>query len=353
MKKERIAGIDIVKTIAAVFVVSIHQIAQTHIMAVNLSGAAPFALVMFRYIVMACVPLFIMSTGYLQINKEPTKKFYLGILPILASYLFSSIFAVWVNVRMTGEQFHLGWSIIHIFNFTENNYAWYVEMFIGLYLIIPFLNKAYNSVEKKSAKQIMIGIFVFLTILSGFPLIFNTKTFYYDVLPDYWAAMYPITYYFIGAYFKEYRPKINKALNILLIIVCALIPTVIEFIVARGGVFDDYAYIFNGFNSLSACVIAALIFMLFYNVDFKLRSAKTAVKSISVASLEIYLWSNLVEKCVYRYIDIPHPWKLPAMIGIVFVLSFICAKAQRALFRMAKKIFSFSLSQNKNMSVGQ
>ena len=82
MKKERIAGIDIVKTIAAVFVVSIHQIAQTHIMAVNLSGAAPFALVMFRYIVMACVPLFIMSTGYKKINKEPTKKFYLGILPI-------------------------------------------------------------------------------------------------------------------------------------------------------------------------------------------------------------------------------------------------------------------------------
>ena len=36
MKKERIAGIDIVKTIAAVFVVSIHQIAQTHIMAVYL-----------------------------------------------------------------------------------------------------------------------------------------------------------------------------------------------------------------------------------------------------------------------------------------------------------------------------
>lgn len=340
VKRERIAGIDIVKTLAAVFVVCIHQIGQTHIMALSLVGAAPFALVMFRYLVMACVPLFLMATGYLQLNKEPTKKFYLGLLPIAASYLFSSIFAVWVNVRMAGEQFHLGWSIIHILNFTENNYAWYVEMFIGLYLIIPFLNKAYHGIEKKSTKQLMIAILVFLTILSNLPLIFNTKTFYFDIMPDYWAAMYPVTYYFIGAYFREYRPRINKALNVLLIAVCAFIPSAIEFFVARGGVFDDYAYIFNGFNSLSACAIAALVFMLFYDVDFKNRAAKAAVRSVSVASLELYLWSNLVEKCVYPNLDVPHPWKLPVMIAVVFILSLVCAKAQRALFWAVGKIFS-------------
>lgn len=348
-QKERIAGIDIIKTIAAVFVVSIHQIGMTHIMAVSLSGVMPFLLVMFRYLVMACVPLFLMATGYLQTNKEPTKKFYLGLLPIIASYLFSSIFAVWVNVRMTGEQFHLGWSIIHILNFTENNYAWYVEMFIGLYLIIPFLNKAYHAIEKKSTKQWMLAILAFLTILSNFPLIFNTKTFYFDIMPDYWSAMYPVTYYFIGAYCREYRPRMNKALNVLLIAVCALIPSVIEFAVAQGGVFDDYAYIFNGFNSLSACMIATLIFVLFYQTDWKIRPAKAAVRSVSIASLEIYLWSNLVEKCVYPVWNIPHPYKLPAMIAIVFVLSFICAKAQRALFWCVGKLFRLVTPKKKHI----
>lgn len=340
MKKERIAGVDIVKSLAAVFVISIHQIGMTHVMDMTLTGARPFIIVLYRYLVMSCVPLFLLATGYLQCNKKADKRFYLGVVPIIASYLFSSIFAVWVNVRMAGESFHLGWSIIHILNFTENNYAWYVEMFIGLYLVIPFLNMAYRAIPNRRLKLTLIGILIFLTAAPSIPLVFNTKEFYFDILPDYWTIAYPVTYYLVGVYFREYQPEMKKGLNLVLIAAAALIPTMIEFVVAQGGYFDDYAYIFNGFNSMSACVIAVLIFQLFYRTDIRFRPAKAMVRSVSVATLEIYLLSNLVEKCVYPIIPQSIPARLAVMIAVVFVLSFIAAKVQRGIFWCAQRAWS-------------
>ena len=67
MKKERIIGIDIIKSIAILFVVIIHQIARTHVMAMNLDNAGAFMIIMLRYTVMSCVPMFIIATGYFQL----------------------------------------------------------------------------------------------------------------------------------------------------------------------------------------------------------------------------------------------------------------------------------------------
>ena len=49
MKKDRIAGIDILKVIASIFVISIHQLGQTHAVQVNMEGAATFFVMMYRY----------------------------------------------------------------------------------------------------------------------------------------------------------------------------------------------------------------------------------------------------------------------------------------------------------------
>lgn len=337
MKKERIAGIDIVKTLAVIFVISIHQIGMTHILAMDMAGARSFIIMVYRYTVMSCVPLFLMATGYLQRKKEPTKRFYKGLIPIIASYLFSSVLAVWVNVNVVGKGWDLWYSIIHILNFTENNYAWYVEMFIGLYLLIPFLNKMYNAIEKKSEKKLLIFILMFLTVSPSIFLIFNDDKYYYDIMPDYWTIMYPITYYMLGAYFNEYKPRINKLVNMVLILCAALFPTIIEFAVAKGGEFVDH--IMNGFNSLSAMLIAIFVFMFFYDLDIKAKPVKTVVRDISVASLEIYLLSNLVEKCLYPHIPDNTPMRLPLMIILVFIGSYIAAKIQRVIFRFIKFIF--------------
>lgn len=335
MEKKRIAGIDIIKCLAVIFVMSIHQIGMTHVQAMNLVGTRAFIIMLYRYIVMSCVPLFMMTTGYLQSKKEPNTKFYKGIIPILVTYIITSAAIAFINIRFTDETFNIKGIIIRILNFTENNYAWYVEMFIGLYLLIPFINKMYHAINTKRQKQLLLYILVFLTVCPTMLFMCNSEDYYYDVFPDYWTEIYPITYYLLGAYIKEYKPKINKILNLFLILLAGLFPNIIEFIKADGGTF--VADVFNGFNSLSAFFIAYTIFLFFYDTDINIKPIKLIVRDISVSTLEIYLWSNGIEKILYPKIPDNFPMRLPAMIIIIFVCSYITAKLQRIIIWSVKK----------------
>ena len=100
-------------------------------------------------------------------------------------------------------------------------------MYIGLFLLIPFLNLIYNNLGSKKHKIVLICTMLFLTSLPtivniyNFRLGFSADMFFNDgelrnkILPFWWKSMYPVTYYFIGAYFSEYKPKIDRKLNIL------------------------------------------------------------------------------------------------------------------------------------------
>ena len=96
-----------------------------------------------------------------------------------------------------------------------NQYSWYVNMYIGLYLLIPFLNLLWNSIENKNGHVLLVLILLAMTVL---PSVFNVYNFgeqgmlvrpyltitYNKLVPDWWTGIYPITYYYIGTYIKHY-----------------------------------------------------------------------------------------------------------------------------------------------------
>ena len=51
-----------------------------------------------------------------------------------------------------------------ILNFDLSAYVWFVEMYIGLYLLTPFINTLYNNIDIKMKKYLII-ILVCLTFL--------------------------------------------------------------------------------------------------------------------------------------------------------------------------------------------
>lgn len=336
MKKNRIAGIDIIKALAALFVVSIHQLGQTHILAMDMAGARAFVIMLYRYMVMSCVPLFIMATGYLQCKKTADKRFYKGIIPIIITYFFTTAVCVAVG-GLLGDELTVSGVIVKTLNFTQNGYAWYVEMFIGLYLLIPFLNMACGGTRRQ--RLIFIGVLAFLTILPSVPIIFSSDDLWLDITPDYWSAFYPVLYYAAGAYIREYQPKLNKGINLLLIAAAVFMPAATEFIKAGGGEFVDY--VFNGFNSLSAFLIAVFIFLFLYDTDIKLKPLKTVIVSVSSCTLELYLLSFIVERAVYSFFDArfgkSFPMRLWVMIAAVFVLSYTAALATKLVFAVCKR----------------
>lgn len=111
--------------------------------------------------------------------------------------------------------------------------------------------------------------------------------------------MWPLIYYFVGAYIREYQPKFKKYKLLILFIAIILFETLLTYYFANGGPFSK---VFNGYGSLTVVATSILFFLVFYNVDFGNRLLRKCFISISSLTLDIYLASYIVDLFVYRYV---------------------------------------------------
>jgi surface polysaccharide O-acyltransferase-like enzyme len=146
---KRIAGLDTLRAIAIFLVIFVHFFLNTKFYKTPLHGWNMIIQTYLRWSVLVSVPTFLLLTGYLNINKEINKKFYKGISKVISAYLFYSILAIIYRITFLNEtQTTYEW-IMGVFHFDALGYAWYVEMYIGLFLLIPFLNRLYHALIKK------------------------------------------------------------------------------------------------------------------------------------------------------------------------------------------------------------
>lgn len=155
------------------------------------------------------------------INEKNIKKYYInGLIKILGFYSLTSLFTAFYKNLYFHENIGF-WDFIRAtLKFTLIPYAWYVEMYVGLFLLIPFLNILYRGIETKKLKNILIFSILILTALTSVTNIFQFNSYwilhpissedYTEIVPNYWLSIYPITYYFIGCYIKEFKFKIRK-----------------------------------------------------------------------------------------------------------------------------------------------
>ena len=83
--KERNINIDLIKFIAVFSVISVHFFLNNGFYGKIIVGKEMYIFSFIRTLFMICVPLFIITTGYLMKNKTLSKKYYFGI-PILSIF---------------------------------------------------------------------------------------------------------------------------------------------------------------------------------------------------------------------------------------------------------------------------
>lgn len=340
--KERSFGLDIVRCTATFFVIAVHFFKNIGFYSHTVIGEGMFGSLFLRWLFYTSVPLFILLTGYLQRTKELSKKYYKGIIHILISYVFISIICLLFRKFYLGQDVNLLFSVITIGNFSANGYSWYIEMYIGLFLLIPFLNILYENLNTKKNKQYLI--LCLLIIISFSPLINFIRVGEYnlEIIPNFWNEIYPLVYYFIGCYISEYKPKIKKIKWSLICFFIILTQTVITFIYNYNILF--IASFFGGYNSLTIVIISTLIFLLLYDIKCNKKPIKKIIKSISIVLLDMYLFSWIVDRVVYpyvlNYIHVPLDYLkyFPITVLIVFIISYILANIKKLLFWLTQKI---------------
>ena len=122
------------------------------------------------YIFYVSVPLFMMLTGYLNSNKTPTKKYYRGMFRVLVAYLVFSIITILFRKYYLAENMDLLRWIKRILNYSAIPYAWYIEMWIGLAMLAPFLNYMYKAIPTRNQKLLLFGS---LFVMTALPDLFN------------------------------------------------------------------------------------------------------------------------------------------------------------------------------------
>lgn len=289
---------------------------------------------MLRTLFSVNVPLFLILTGYLNLNKVVNRHYYKAMAAVIFSYLFISVVTILFRIHFMGEHLSVIQWILKITDFSAINYAWYIEMWIGLFLLTPFLNILWKNIATKRHKLVLIGTFYLLCAL---PDMFNRYGVH--LVPGYWEATYPIAFYFIGAFIREYQPRLRNIILIPLILGCCMINPLFNFIFVKN---HSMIQLIGDGNGVVGMPLASMVFLLFYQMEVPLKWLRKVLESISRVSLDMYLASYMFDIAAYAYIK-PYInlnpeksilWFFIA-VPVVFIESYIFAIIKRRIFQLA------------------
>jgi len=331
VKNIRHVGVDIVKSVAILSVIGVHFFLNTKFYTTNLNSSNLFIQTILQQLFLACIPLFLISTGYLNNNMDIGKKYFKKIIPVIVIYLLYSIPALLYRAHIKEIETSIPLWISLIFKFKGNRYSWYIDLYIGLFLLIPFLNRMYSTLKSKKEKQTLIFILIILTSIVS--LVRNNF-----LVSRYWTSIYPITYFFIGKYIKDFQPKIKIHLNIIYLLLIILIQGIIEYLASSGGVYKHYL---TDYTSILRLVQGYLEFILLYRFDIKNRFMRNNMINVSKLTLDIYLASFITDRLVYKEIfkvyDFNQEQYLYMLIPFVmlsFILAYTIANIRKKLINI-------------------
>lgn len=356
-KKARDVRLDIIRIFSLFCVIAVHFFLNSGFYNEIVIGKKMYIMSIIRSFFIICVPMFIMLTGYLVNGKTLSKKYYKGIIKILIIYLICSIiYSLFVKFYLK-EEMTFTIFLKKLISYSGTRYSWYIEMYIGLFLLIPFFNIIINSLKSKKEYQLIL---ITLIILIALPSILNIFKFdsidwwkkpsisksYVKILPAWWTSGYPVLYYFLGAYLKRYTVNINTKLNIFLLVIFTIID----------GTFNFYRsfsvkYIWGSWNSYSSLFVMIetfLVFNLLLKINLNNNSIRNyLLKTLSNACLGAYLISCMYDKIIYDKLEvlIPNVKQRFIYAPVVVLLSFTCSIITSILINTVYK-YGFKLSNS-------
>lgn len=284
-------NIDLIRVIACFLVISVHFFPNTSFYAEPIQGVSMFALTWIRDFSMICVPLFMILTGYLSRHYVYDKKHILRFAHILLVYLLSTVVCKLYRMCFLGYPFSLKEWIYGLIDFSGAPYAWYVEMYLGMLIMIPFLNAGWKSMTETGKRMVLLG---FITLSSAHTVIPGRSLF------DYWAALYPIMYYFVGAYLAEHPPRIGGKWLGLLVMTASVLLALGSYILDYGMAFRARPFVDH--SSVYVLTVSVLFFQFVRSLNLSALPGGICrlIQVAAKATLPAYLVSYCFDCSLYE-----------------------------------------------------
>lgn len=251
----------------------------------------------------ACVPLFVMISGYLLLPiKETANVFYKRrFTRLLVPFLFWSAMYALVPYLLGISTVSQMWHDLYIIpiNFAPSaGHLWFVYMFIGVYLFIPIFSPWVQTASKRF-KQFFLLLWA---ITLCFPYI---KTIYPEVLGEAFWNKYHTGYYFsgyigyllLGNYIKEHV-TLSKSVGLLWGVVMVIIGyTITNLVFAHQLPFAKdipELELSWSFPTINVALMATGLFIIFRIISFKSAAAESFFAKVSGLTYGMYLAHILV-----------------------------------------------------------
>ena len=329
LSKTRLPGPDIVRLFACMFVVFEHFFLNIGYYDAPLAGKIMLGETFFRWMFIICIPLFLMLTGYFKYNKGIEKSHYMSLIPIVIAYVLISVPKMILYNYLYGTIYSPMEMLKNIGNY---NIAWYTGLYIGLIVLIPFLNKLWKGLNGRREQNILI---ISLAVLCAVYPVFNY------VSPVFYVSLYPVMYYFLGTYIRVNQPKVNKLL-LLVIFTCVIsLETCISFFGAKGGPFNWnlISTADSGYGGIFIMISSLCLFLMFYDVDVKGKIIRKILEIIGGVTYEVYLFAGMYDALIYGYFKrtVTSAADFAAYFPVTAVLCFIVAVISSIIYKSVYK----------------
>lgn len=355
IKNNRERGMDIVKSLAIVFVVVVHGLNSSGILNNSISSKETIIALIVRIFAMSNIPLFFISMGYLNGKYSFSENYIKRLKPVLISYLLAVGVTIVTEYYFNGTEMNFQVVFAEFFDMNVSNYAWFARMYFMFFLLIPFLNNWFESFKTEKEARIFLLILIGIVSLPPFTnAIFNEFSIYAS-LPAYFVQLYPLLYYFIGLYIKRFPQKLNKlylTFGLTIVLLSQLFIFILRFTTTTINL-----DMFGSYGSLVNVVISSCVFLLLYKVDTTNKIFRKIVTYLSNNTFDIYLISHIFDRRIYPLFnelvsDVDQRlYFLIIPIGITLICSLIYAQIKKIILKNMSFVLSFSKKQKKSINI--
>lgn len=312
-KPGRVAFLDLVRILACFLVIVNHTVPAVF------QGTGPSGLwglgIYGLFLSKGAVPLFLMISGYTLLNRQDTyAATFRRVLRIaVCLVVFSGVY--YLNEYLCGRIHNFGpvYFLGRMFTRPVTNAFWYLYTYLGLLIMLPFLQKLCSVMKKQDYHVFFFwsGLFFgFWPIVTHYiPLLEYTDYFELPLFGSYLCLL------FVGSYVRDYAPR-EKAKLLpwagaygLLCLLCAGL-TWAEYLRSGG---SDYLF-YDDCTRLPLLAGSGLLFYGFSGCRIP-AWAQGRISSLARLTFGIFLVSDLlIEKLWFLYTDLVERglWELPA-----------------------------------------
>lgn len=324
--KIRSANLDALRIFSMLLIVLLHTIDHSGVLEQEQNyGNAIYLYIRYIYaLCQVCVNIYVMLSGYFLVTSR---------------FKLSKIITLWMSVAFYSFTFKLIFMLCGIEDFSIVSLAscifpiftgryWFITIYVGMYLLFPFLNTLIHSLDKRKHTLLVLVLFLIMSLWSSIHPMFAGMN-----SGGGWGLAWFVVLYITAAWFRLYYSPTYKPIKWILGYIAIPLCIALLFCPPLSNILPGFIHriVANwySYDSAPVFIMTILLFVGFLNIKFNNKVSK-AICKIAPLTLGVYLIHAHANVDPWMWSILQLPQKMDSMyfpliqIASMMLIFFVC-----------------------------